>query len=304
MVNKKGMTDIWKIVLFIILILIVMGIAYSFSSNNNDPDNLVPDNLLPDDLSITGNAILAQDPLTTQELTAGVRLDRRSNIIIWTIGLNENLAPAVAFSSILPNLGYLYDYNRKLYYFNPNGNYNSFNSNPDYNQELTTEIVPGNAYYLYLENDDILVYPDNDPADLVTIHIREEVIPINPGDIATIFNGSIHLQTLNEALNGAINSDNQITIEGATCGDADVAFKFGQITFGDVALFADCFGKTEEDARCTTANFGRFDFDNDGHIGMLDLTFLGNCFATSGCSIPAFDTKETCEAEPGGVWRW
>ena len=157
MKNKKGMSTIWKIAIFIILILIIIFVVYSYTLNS-DPDNLVPDSN-----SISGNVILDQNPLTNIELKEGVSLNKGWNVFIWTKDPNKKLAPATAFSSILPNTEFVYNYDALTYYFSPNGRFERFNTHAYYRTRLLTEIEPGNKYGVLLKNDDVLEYEkDND----------------------------------------------------------------------------------------------------------------------------------------------
>jgi len=301
--KKSRGADFWKIITFIVIVLLVLGIAFLFS-DYNDPNNLVPNSN-----SLSGNVILDQNPLTTAELVAGVSLDSRWNVFIWNNDLTENLAPATALASILENVEYVYSYNEGTFYFNPNGNYASYTTHSYYGALPLTEIEPGHKYGVFLKTSDTLSYGEesNDPAELLIILPDGTQIDPATGEIVTIFNNQMNIVTFDDAMNEAINSDNPITIEGATCSDADIdqsRLSLGRIDFGDFGFFADCFGRTEADAGCIAENFGKLDFDNDGYIGQLDLGFFGSCFAQRSCSVSGPRTQESCEAEPEGVWLW
>jgi len=290
--KKSRGADFWKIITFIVIVLLVLGIAFLFSDYND------PENLLPDEHSITGNAIFNAEEPSIEDLENGINLPAGFTKIIWNSDLDS--APiTTAFSSILDNVLYVIDFSQStyLYYINPNidppiGHSDLVNERPFTDQRLT-EIIPGNRYYIKLVNPDTLQYSQG--SNVENNEILEDFVSMN---------GEIIDQNTGERLDLPRNTIVSIDITGTTTFiqefnsieiDQEVVLEICRgiddgvisvnndeesqtIGFGEVNDFANCFFKIAPSGQCTEEIFNRLDYNDDNFIDFLDLEKFRSCF--------------------------
>lgn len=189
----------WKVISFVALILVAVSI-YFFVAGNDDPKNLIPS-----ESSLTGKAIYYA-PFTTIHLRDGVALDAGYNRFVWTNEVGE-LPLTEAFSSILDNLIYVYDFNDKTFWFNPKEKFGYLNNHNYYKTKLTNVVKPGHMYMVYMKAKDVLTY------NIVkkTTIILPDGTKIVPDD--------------NEVI--CVNSEEIISRETAKCEDSDGGLNYG-----------------------------------------------------------------------------
>jgi len=134
-----------------ILVLMIL------SGCETDPEGLAP----PKESSTVGQAYYTSAPLTLDQLNNGVSLDSSWNIFIWTDELTENVPVRDVLDSVSNSYYYIYSYNERKYYFNPNQRYAQYNSHSYYSTKLISELKPSNKYGLYMASAGTLTYATN-----------------------------------------------------------------------------------------------------------------------------------------------
>jgi len=107
-----------------------------------------------DNGSVTGKAVYNK-PLTIDQLAKGVSLDAGSNVLVWTKDIKP-VSIERAFSSIIDNILYVYNYDERKYWYNPNEKI-VFRTN-----RLFYDVNPGFEYYIRLKNIDVLKFSCED----------------------------------------------------------------------------------------------------------------------------------------------
>jgi len=117
-----------------------------------------PEGLAPAGDSKTGQAYYLQQPLDIQKLaTEGYHMDAHWNIFIWP---NEHSGVNVgnALNSVEGEYYYIYSYNDRKFYFNPEGPYARYNNHPYYSTKLFSTLSGEYKYGLYMKSKGLLQY--------------------------------------------------------------------------------------------------------------------------------------------------
>jgi len=116
-------------ILCLLTILLLVGCE-------NDPEGLAP----PKELSSVGQAYYTSAPISLSQLNSGLQLDKGWNAFIWTDEVEESISVSDALKSIKDDYYYIYKYNERRYYFNPNQIYAKYNDHPYYKTRLVSKL--------------------------------------------------------------------------------------------------------------------------------------------------------------------
>ena len=138
-------------------ILIISGIIIIFSfvlyGCTQDPEGLAPTKT-----SLVGKAFYTSSPITQNQLSQGLSLDKNWNDFIWTDEIENPVPVSEALESVEDDYYYVYDYNERKYYFNPNERYAQYNNHQYYKTRLVSELKPNHKYGIYMKNEGVLRY--------------------------------------------------------------------------------------------------------------------------------------------------
>ena len=152
-----------------------------------DPEGLAPPS---ESSSIVGQAYYTTAPLTLNQLNSGVSLDSGWNTFIWTDELTDNVPVRDALNSVSNDYYYIYSYNERKYYFNPNQRYAQYNSHSYYSANLISELKQSNKYGLYMASAGALKYATSVSTGVKITMLNGSVINVTNTTIVTP-NGTI-----------------------------------------------------------------------------------------------------------------
>ncbi|MBW2998661.1 hypothetical protein KY321_03930 [Candidatus Woesearchaeota archaeon] len=112
-------------------------------------------------LDITGNVGVKREPfnLTIEDLDEGVLLEGNWDYITWPEDLEE-VSVETAFESIKGELGYVYQLEPRLYYFNPDQKYSDMSERSKYERRVLYNITPGYSYAIRMVEKANLTYSE------------------------------------------------------------------------------------------------------------------------------------------------
>lgn len=98
-------------------------------------------------------------PVTAEQLKTGLVLDAgAANVFYWPRELTGDTKIADVVKDIQSAVYYVYNYNDRTYWFNPNEKYKQYAANPLYRNKLTDVFKPGHRYRVYMKNSAVLKY--------------------------------------------------------------------------------------------------------------------------------------------------
>lgn len=141
-------------------------------------------------LLLTVEAVYIRGPLTQYDLSNGVNLDSGTNTIVWTDAVDESILLTEAFASIKDEIYYVYDYDQRKYWFNPDSRYDVYNNDVRYASRLFDEVRPEIKYYIRLKSASVLTY-DIGPQTLKVILPNGTIIEPAMDEAFVIYNNSL-----------------------------------------------------------------------------------------------------------------
>src|SRR3989338_2458710 len=278
--SKDSRKSSWKIIGFVTFILVVL-LLYFYSAGRNDPKNLIPS-----EKALTGKAIYGS-PLTALQLKQGVVLDKGFNILVWTNDIGE-LPITEAFASILDNVNYVYDYNSRTFWFNPNGIYARYITHSYYKDRLFTTIKPGHKYYVPMKNKDVLTY-NIQLSTTIILPDGRKIVPDENQPVICVNGNDTFLQSNCYDVDG-ITFHVKSSVHDSGKGESfDYCGSDGKTLYEAVCVYAD-------KSYTSTSSYITWDCNIDGRI-CRD----GACVKSDECVVVASETKEISEGSSGIV---
>src|SRR3989338_1964530 len=272
--SKDSRKSSWKIIGFVTFILVVL-LLYFYSAGRNDPKNLIPS-----EKALTGKAIYGS-PLTALQLKQGVVLDKGFNILVWTNYIGE-LPITEAFASILDNVNYVYDYNSRTFWFNPNGIYARYITHSYYKDRLFTTIKPGHKYYVPMKNKDVLTY-NIQLSTTIILPDGRKIVPDENQPVICVNGNDTFLQSNCYDVDG-ITFHVKSSVHDSGKGESfDYCGSDGKTLYEAVCVYAD-------KSYTSTSSYITRDCNIDGRI-CKD----GACVKSDECVVVASETKEINE---------
>ena len=141
-----------------------------------------PEGLAPTKTSLVGKAFYTSSPITQNQLSQGLSLDKNWNAFVWTDEIENPVPVSEALESVSDSYYYIYSYNERKYYFNPNERYAQYNNHQYYKTRLVSELKPNHQYGIYMAKSGILTYStsSNEPTPETNI-IKESTMESSLG---------------------------------------------------------------------------------------------------------------------------